>query len=1164
MKDLFTYPDYLGSDYINPDYLGNSTSGFYKRANDLKLGNYRAWGSGITPSQNIDETIKRMSMYHNAFLETWDENTIYKFWEEPLIEGHIELLSSDISSADTSTPINFTFATDHQFASGELVDATAFDSTLSPLNGNSYYVKKINDTSLQLSTNSGLTELLEYYVVSDDTVTSATAADPVVFTSVGYSSTGSVKLASFDGTMSKFNGFDFYMKAIDADTFNLSWDSGGTDVLGLSNSLTTFVDIDSWVFSTETITQCSTLNCHPESDPPTWSSYPKINLISATADQLSGSKINFELPTLSTPATVAAPNPTALNDYNIKGMSDNGDRFVFASGTTEDQVREWTGTEYEIAPKWATYATWWASTYAPFDNQLLSISMDGRYVVFDANATSETTAYLKLFDLDGTYNEKSIGSPNVAYPGGGNYLDVADSHKITVAQSNQMMMNIADYDYDGTDDKEGRIYLIAFYDPEGIAAPAVMNMVYNPYSGDNTDAQFGRSLTMRNPGHRNKFGCIPGEDWCGVQTFFATNHAANNSFSTNTRHEYYQIYGVGFGETATNHDTIIQNSGTTLTVASTYTLNGHEHIVDPKISGNGQRYVIAGTNGFQVYSLSGTTWSLHSEKATSDIKNVDIYFDGLTIKIQTATTIETYTVSGTTWTLDSTVTIADMDYMNTASGGYQFACARSIEVTNTTPKRHGMAVSAKTGVTSSTVKGYHESTGELINWYLNKNNSNTYYIKNTTTTDQYELYTNQGLTLQQSVVPVLSTQFATAQTMSTTDSIFTAHPECNIGDSTALVASTTGEILDNSAHDAWRVITSGGQTVTNGTLTISLTNDSPYHFSGTTLYFPGNLTYQKRTGESTYANGAIVGDNVWNRAATSSTTAPTNMPALTVNQDSSGYITSVTEVDPGTTADRWDSEQHFMLTFETGPDTYTPPALTPAEEEDVFETEDEWIDYGLAGGLKEWPRHVSPMSAEIVYNSPTIVNKSQSGLKYTRSSGHTAWRLDVTYPAMSAEDFQIFAAIAQAGQGQAMPFYFVLRNKDNNPILWDNFDYGSLTLATYNPRIANAITVGDRTMLVEGFGANEANAFVQGEVFSGGGQPNGDLHTSLSAADSNIFGEAKIRTTWPFRTSILAGTKMYKDPYQVIVTLASDDFEYQVDVNNYYYMSVSFDLDRWK
>ena len=42
------------------------------------------------------------------------------------------------------------------------------------------------------------------------------------------------------------------------------------------------------------------------------------------------------------------------------------------------------------------------------------------------------------------------------------------------------------------------------------------------------------------------------------------------------------------------------------------------------------------------------------------------------------------------------------------------------------------------------------------------------------------------------------------------------------------------------------------------------------------------------------------------------------------------------------------------------------------------------------------------------------------------------------------------------------------------------------------------------------------------------------------------------------------GDIIYKNPEACVVTLNSNDFEYSVDVNNYYYVNVGFDLDGWK
>ena len=250
-----------------------------------------------------------------------------------------------------------------------------------------------------------------------------------------------------------------------------------------------------------------------------------------------------------------------------------------------------------------------------------------------------------------------------------------------------------------------------------------------------------------------------------------------------------------------------------------------------------------------------------------------------------------------------------------------------------------------------------------------------------------------------------------------------------------------------------------------------------------------------------------------------------------------------------------------MVTFGTVPDTYTPPAPTPAEQQDVWDTADQWTTAGF-NTLKQWPDHVTPSKAQINYNSPTIVNNSQSGIKYARSSGHTKWTLDVEYPPMTSTDFMKFNAIVQAANGQAIPFYFNLNNKDGLPILWKKFHSNSVTVT--QPRLVNSIVVGDTTMLVEGFNSNENNAFLEGEVFIDGNNENGSLHTALSGTNANIYGEAKIRTPWPFREAQGAGQKVYKEPAHAVVTLNSDEFSYRVDTAGYYYMSIAFDLDGWK
>ena len=102
MKSIFTWPDNNGTSYIDPDYVGDTSEGFTKRVDDLRLGNYKAWNgqaptSGTSPA-TTGQIMGAMSKYNNVpYLEdTGGNNTIYKFWQETLIGTFSDLHSYDI------------------------------------------------------------------------------------------------------------------------------------------------------------------------------------------------------------------------------------------------------------------------------------------------------------------------------------------------------------------------------------------------------------------------------------------------------------------------------------------------------------------------------------------------------------------------------------------------------------------------------------------------------------------------------------------------------------------------------------------------------------------------------------------------------------------------------------------------------------------------------------------------------------------------------------------------------------------------------------------------------------------------------------------------------------------------------------------------------------
>ncbi len=376
------------------------------------------------------------------------------------------------------------------------------------------------------------------------------------------------------------------------------------------------------------------------------------------------------------------------------------------------------------------------------------------------------------------------------------------------------------------------------------------------------------------------------------------------------------------------------------------------------------------------------------------------------------------------------------------------------------------------------------------------------------------------------------------------------------------VAATSGKLVENfTAADAGQFARETLTPATTGSIGPASGSANIYEIDTTYFILPGAQAYTYKDASNVTQPGATVNNlGYWGAGDTTSTLYSTSgeTPAtFTTTVDSSGYLTNSVVSTRGAYADGED----ILLEFQSLPDQYTPRTPTAAESEDTFDTQDQWADYGFASGLKKWPTHVTPSRASINYNTPTTVNKSQNGIKYARTGGFTKWTLEVDYPPMNKTDFQQFHTIAQLAQGQAMPFYFVMKDRLGNPILWKDFNGSDPNgTAQYYGDFAS----GSSIIKVSGFAGDSTQAFKEGEVFINGNNENGFLHTSAVTQDANAYGEAEIRLTMPLRAPVTSGELLYKNPAHVVVTLSGDDFTYEIDTNGYYYVSVSFDLDGWK
>lgn len=338
---------------------------------------------------------------------------------------------------------------------------------------------------------------------------------------------------------------------------------------------------------------------------------------------------------------------------------------------------------------------------------------------------------------------------------------------------------------------------------------------------------------------------------------------------------------------------------------------------------------------------------------------------------------------------------------------------------------------------------------------------------------------------------------------------------------------------------------------------------TPYEIDTVSLVMPGNRVYGYLNSSAAFVPGATVDNTKYYLAGGAAeryySTGREDPAQFTITVDSNGRVTGAALVEEPESEGRYQTNDDIALAL-IDPADQPQPGPSTSEAQDIWDTDDQWMDPGE--GEKYWPTIVTPMNASINLNTPSTVNFSQNGTKFTRTSGYTKWTLEVEYPPMTADQFRHFHGIAQAANGQAIPFYFKLRNALDQSILWSEFRDKSVLQLT--PRLREDIAVGDTTVLMDGFRSFQDNALETGEVFIGSSNENGALHTAVNTVTSNAYGEARVRIAIPAKTAMPKDTIINKDPEVAIVTLSGDDFSYSVDTAGFYYLTVSFSLDGWK
>jgi hypothetical protein len=1223
MLSIYTYPNNSGTGYIDPDYYGSTTpgseTGYYKRILDLKDGTYKAWDTGQTaPVDTVSDLITATGKFHKGVrTENGLENImIYSYYNQPLITIDSVLINTNVSASDTdATPAaRLTVGDTSDFVDGDSILLTGFDGTLAELNNDVKYIDVIDSTTADLYHDSGLTDPVVYYtlltgqaVATIDYDNATPLNESVKVTLTGLAGTYDGSTADFANTsgsniaqdrlhalepllLSHITGDVYEVRdlatntpititnylndnytdfGLDGQTIEKSGTTPGKYYIGNNSNNKTLYRMQKaeyvgnpltkqWVDGLNDIAYEDVEITDVSGNTTTNINHGYLyNKYVCAYDLTDRKQIGFGYyvePVMNDAGTYPSAGfhinkqpkntlsgQTQSNGYrpniwaNWDGLSDeDGGQYLTNSGTT-DTGKWWldggtppftdtvsVGTSFLMTKD---SKQWKASIYGPDFGIHTPAQAMSQYPGENSHWTGDTT--YQSANMGSYLKTEIIWNPNNSsnmLPGYDNQNQINYSHSV-------------EFTFDEV------------HNPGGAsAAPAIWKKLLAMANGTSSQkalyADLVLSKTDTDTAHL-ALPCLLVPIGVGAADYWIFNNVQYVNYKIKCMMFDQRISDVHFGEalpsSALPYETYDSRWGGPISHVNL--ANTQWNALGSSWSGNfptGNNDRVQSDYQTEAYvrpvsiaqqtpgPYSGGNISFFSAGENpywDDTTHSGLYFDGRGSSPSGNLYYElTITSSDTTlWNSCRTGTIIR------ANGSTDWEETRYLKLKTATPTTKTFTLHWDNG-----------GVGNTVDWQYAKPFTNTQMSYVFTTGDTWFNVGNN------------------------TGSGFTREGSKYFHEVTSITGLSelyeTPEVRYLELDDPAGTTVDLGATITDSTTgNVALSGTHNHKADNPNVYFPGDQIYKQRTGASTYVNAAIVEDEFYNidqSIASDFTTGSGTKPSLTVSQSTQGYISGVSLGSTGriTTGQK-------MLTIGTTPDSYTPPTPTPAEQEDIWDTDDEWASNG-SSQLKVWPDHITPSSAVINYNSPTIVNNSQNGVKYTRSVGHTKWRLEVEYPPMSAEDFQEFHAIAQAAHGQSTPFYFRLRSKYGTNILWS--DFYDLTNSTYTPRIKDAIVTGDTTMLVEGFNSNESNAFKRGEVFIDGDNENGFLHTSLSTTDSNVYGEAKIRTPWPFTENKPAGSPIYKDPFWTVVTLASDNFEYQVDTSNYYYVSVAFDLDGWK
>ena len=1232
MKQIFTFPDNQTSAFIDPDYVGDSNSGFTRRMDDLREGNYLPW-LGLDPvadlGRSTNQLMANVSKFNNYYYSTrsGDNISMYDFWNKPLVKANKKLIDAEVVSlgdvtSDTTKAL-FTFTNTHEFTEDMQVIVSGLNNSASELNGNRYFVNIIDTDTIALKlTTSG--PLVRFYNLESASGVTAAVGAPVLFTDSSHDlvSGTSVLVDNFDGTVGdEHNGTNLYAQVIDSSTFNLSYDSAGTNLLGIQPILQD-VSVDSFKLFEDGRIKISMY------DQPLFFNQTEIDFNAGDPDQI----FNNLMPGLGTlylsDGGIANKIYTLYADMDLNTLTSWRDfdyLNTFATKDTPIIKSESYGSEYYLYVDADTGT--WVSGISLDDGTLLDgfDPLESYYSIDNVLHTSTTGFGTDMVNV--THWE--LKNPVNVYNG------YASSAVDRVSHNSQI------YNEDNTAQLSNFEVPIVTYQ---LGGPTLnLNGISRVnYELPGTDAtSFSLTATNRTYDFPELYTYPENIEVTGFTSGYPNINRIPKSFYNNEyqrdyltqgyAYQYDDMYVISDWETLSRDekDSIVVITESADITSINPLFNVFENFNTNEGSPIGRAF-IASNQGWQGSVLNNTT----------NIKVVLIPFarTGVTTPWNPAGSSEPAWLCRQMY-LDNDGRPQEIvrgdDWHSTADSGpwfYQYYTSFYNPV-YTNMDRIGAALDGQwphneVDVTPAYAGsfGYEYSTSHLMNsGTIVTAATRDYVVIRTGTTEggdyiyaffpyvngvidwrpydtpeahqinvqlPYNRITTDGLTYFEIVSstyhPAYKVNFLNPTGDFTRDNLLMYDKWKQIRDretdhfnyvllaqdtysaATADVGrpvtdSTTGTVVENRIpDDAGQIQLADLTNSTTGDVAVD--DPYPYEIEEVNIFIGGNqkFSYKDVNNVTTYA-AQVDPYGYWTEGGTQRTnyTATGETPAeFTVTVDGNGRLSGVTLVSGEGPEGRYADGAQILLPIRYLPNEYVAPVVTPAEQQDNWDTADQWDTDGY-DKTKLWPTHIAPTGIKITTAQPSVINRSQNGTKYVRSLGLVKQQLEVSYPPMSYDDFRQFEATVEAARGQATPFYLQLRDVG---VTGNNLLMARKTPSTTNElRINQPVSTGDKTVLLEGFASFESSAIATGEALVlDAGYANGGVVQVINSTDANVFGEAKIRIPYAARNSLPVGRKIYKDPYQIIVTLGADDLEYTVGTDGYYRMSVMFDLDEWK